>query len=203
MAIEGLEFDEEKHEYTVAGRKFAALTRVLQATGFFDYSNLPFYYAARGNSVHIGCNLYDQGILDADSLSPDVEPYVVAYAKFLNESGYTVQETEGRRYHSLLRVAGTFDRKGHFPRTPQRKAYLDLKTGAPVSWHGIQLAGYVLLDTGWLRLPPLVDRYGLYLRNDESYRLVEYKDAEDAEIFVAAAKVYNYHTRHGKENEYE
>ena len=76
-------------------------------------------------------------------------------------------------YNPELDLAGTPDRIGTMA---GRDVVLDLKSGPPASWHGIQLAAYDLL----VPLSHRRRRIGLYLNaSGEIARMQDYRDSAD------------------------
>jgi hypothetical protein len=80
-------------------------------------------------------------------------------------------------YHKKLMYAGTCDRIGILD---GKRVVLDLKTGRPEPWHGIQLSAYELC------LPYEGSiRTALYLKSDGNYRLVNYNLVEETALWLA------------------
>ena len=76
-------------------------------------------------------------------------------------------------YSAEYDLAGTPDRIGTIA---GRDVVLDIKSGPPASWHGIQLAAYDLLVPRSHRRR----RIGLYLNaNGEMARMMDYRSSRD------------------------
>jgi len=90
---------------------------------------------------------------------------------------------EERLASNVYRFAGTIDHigylDGHF-------CIIDVKTSVVASAAtGIQLAGYeILLSARGAR------RFALHLQDNGNYKLIEYKDRNDRNIFLAALALW-------------
>ena len=168
-----LTFDEEVHAYAWDGRPVPSVSAILQGAGLVTGSA---YYtpesANRGKRIHRATEHLD---LFGELPEPEdeIRPYLDAYARFLDESQFSLDRIEDRVYGKLdtgEEWAGTYDRSGVLR---GRLVILDIKTGAKAKWHPAQLAGYALADgrsagTG-----------NLYLKKTGGYTL-EMVDAGDA-----------------------
>jgi hypothetical protein len=67
------------------------------------------------------------------------------------------------------------------------RTVIDIKTGDPDRWHGVQLAAYALALDGDFRT---LRRLGVYLRPDGAFRTVRYEEATDFNVFT---NCYNLH----------
>lgn len=186
-----LTFDPNDHTYRWNDVRVPSVTQVLHETHLSP--NYSGWGAAqhRGNAVHLACEYLDLHDLDWETLAPEWHGYVHGYELFLKETGWTSELIEYQGYHPLFRYAGTLDRRGWFPERPQQRDLVDIKTGAPEAWHGLQLSGYQFEDS-WKK----DRRWGLYLKEDGKYQLKEYKDAADRPIFLAAVTLCHYQRRH-------
>lgn len=62
-------------------------TDVLNITGASkDYSAVDPFYAERGNAIHLGIKLLNDGVLDESSLDPEIKPYIDDYKKVLADN---------------------------------------------------------------------------------------------------------------------
>ena len=84
-------------------------------------------------------------------------------------------------YHGALGVAGRPDRRGLWRGQP---AVVEYKTGAEAAWHGLQLAGYDLLDP----LPFPRKRVSVYFRDDGTFRVRTWNEAHDYADFLRAVQ---------------
>jgi hypothetical protein len=108
---EGLEFDEEKHLFTVKGEVIPSVTQILRQEGFCPSLDwIDPWYLQRGTYVHRATELYDKGTLDEESLSPEIIPYLESYKRARAEIGFTITAIELKLWHPVYRYAGIIDR---------------------------------------------------------------------------------------------
>lgn len=145
----------------------------------------------RGTDVHRICELYDNKKIDLNSIDESYMGYFRAYRAFQNDCTPMWEAVEKRRVSAAMCFGGTIDRVGTMM---GNKVILDIKTGQPAKWHGIQLAAYNYL---WNGNTSILARYTLILKkhNRGDYKLVRHDDRKDFEIFKAALTVYNYKRR--------
>ena len=177
-----LKFDTELHRYTVSEIIIPSVTQIIKADGHMgDYKFSKDNYAMnRGTLVHHICELDDNGILDEDTVGPDVSGYLAAYRKFRKD--LTKEWTEIEKYR--------FDKKHWFAGCPDRVAsdmVVDIKTSASVQkWWGLQLAAYAILVGN-----KSIKRYSLRLNSKGTYKMDEHKNASDFDTFISAADKFN------------
>lgn len=188
-----LTFDEPSHTYRIDGQRVPSVTQVLAPLQ--DFGGVPPEVLARkaalGTDVHLACELDDAGELDDGATDPMVMHYVRAWRAFRRDTGADVVMCEQRLGHAGLRYAGTLDRVVR-TRTDEH-LLIDLKTSVcmtPV--YGVQLAGYqMLLESSGLSVPGL-QRKGLQLRPDETYRLITYNNTQDRPCFMGLLALANW-----------
>lgn len=179
-----LQFDEAAHRYTFEGRELISVTQALTEAGFIDGRWYTEEAAQRGTDVHTAVQLHHAGTLDDDSLDVTLRPFVAAYQRFLEESGFVAAANEERICDPAAGYAGTLDLRGQFPRFSQGIDVIDIKTGAIPSWVGYQTAAYARV------LPASIKRrWALNLRADGTYRLEPLMARTDERVFLAALTV--------------
>lgn len=188
----GLEFDEEKHLYTLDGVELPSVTEICRFLSYDTAVNAKPWLrdaaADRGTRVHAWCMLYDYGERDLfDCIEPDEIGYVKAYLSFLRDYKPEWELIEHSMGDRLAGYAGTLDR---FGLVDGKKAIVDLKTTSVLRKVPLaaQLAGYkeLLYDT---RLEVAEAVYGLHLQKDGCYQLVQV--AADYEAFEACLVLHN------------
>lgn len=123
-----LEFIEDIHRYQFRGIILPSVTEILKDEGFIDTSFYNDYGRTRGTYVHKARHLDDRGELDDDSIDPAIEPYLQAWRKFRNESGFTPIISEVPMVCISLMYAGTPDVIGEFPTgTTISRAVIELR----------------------------------------------------------------------------
>lgn len=191
--IEGLTFRESDHTYAFNGQPVPNVTRVLSLITDFSKIDPAVLERARqeGVDMHRCVELYSKGELDEPTLPEWLRPRLDAYKRFLAETGFEIDASEERLYHSGFRYAGTADLFGRFTRFKvgrnevQRTACIDLKrsfyAGRAI---GLQTAAYA---EAWANRgnPDVQVRAALQLRDDGSYRLQVYSDPSDFHNFLS------------------
>jgi len=195
-------FDEEKHEYRLDGAVIPSVTQIIGGVGLVDTQWFTEESRQRGHAVHAATQLEDAGVLDWSNLHPEVEPRAHAWRKFKQDTGYVPILVEHMVHNVPMGYVGRLDRVcAHHLRANDR-IILDIKSGLPGATTGLQLAGYVMaLGESYRDL--WTKRYGLWLREDATYRLIPYKELSDFEDFKAAIRLNNWRKRnnvnHGAE----
>jgi len=191
-----IEFNEERHEYTVDGAIIPSVTQILQP--LHDFSDVPAdvlqHAARRGKAAHKAAEDYDKGTLDVDALPAEIVPYAAAWVRFIEESGAKVEGIEQLGYHKKYRYAGTYDRTLQL----NKELWLvDIKTTAiasPVA--ALQTAAYAALhDQG--RGKKIKRRGTVLLKNTGAYELVAWDDPNDINVFLSLVNIHNWRSQHG------
>lgn len=183
-----LTFDSASHTYRFGGTVVPGVTSLLQS--LHSFANVPLDVLEeaqhRGSNVHTMTHLIDIDDLDDARLKdelPEVRAYMPAYLRFLSDCTPNYIAIEVPVYHRNLRYAGTPDRIGEFSYQGARikGAVIDIKTS--VASHpcwGLQCAAYAQAAG-----IPAARRFSLQLRNDGSYRLLEWTSHDDWPAFVS------------------
>ena len=175
-----IDFDEEKHEYSVGGAKIPSVSEILAPLSAERYGELnPWMVkaaAARGTAVHEACELIDYGADPEEDA--EIDGYLVAYQSFLLDHDVSWQDIEKivcyiRAAGELPLFCGTVDRYGM---VDGRNAVVDLKTYASLSTDAQLTASCqttLYADAIESRGGEIEARYILHLRKDGTYRLVD------------------------------
>ena len=95
-----IDFDEEKHEYSVDGVRVPSVSEILAPLSADRYADLnPWMLkaaAARGTAVHEACELIDYGVEPEED--PETDGYLVAYQSFLLDHEVEWKMIEGIVY---------------------------------------------------------------------------------------------------------
>jgi hypothetical protein len=133
--------------------------------------------------------LIDKGTLDESSVSDLVRPYVTAYRKFLEESGYKPHAWEVQMHHPVLRYAGTVDKVGYLPKLGL--GGMDIKTATSVDPSvDEQLCAYDMLWDEHFPTLPWAWRYALQLTIDGQYKLITKYSNTPKETWLSIMTVY-------------
>lgn len=187
-------FDEASHVYTLDGVVLPSVTTIIRP--LVDFAGIPADVlaaaAARGRAVHKACELDDMDDLDESSVAPELLGYVEAWRAFRRQMIVEILDVERPLYHGVFRFAGTRD-----VRAKLRDGsiwIIDRKTSASAErWHGVQLAGYALLDDA---NSGQHDRLGaVMLRADGTYKLEPYGASADMRCFMSLLNVYQWNSQ--------
>lgn len=182
-----IDFDPEKHEYSVGGVKIPSVSEILAPLSADRYDGLnPWMIkaaAAKGTAVHEATEMIDYGIEPEED--PELEPYLLAYQTFLCEHDVEWRMIErivnyNRGIDGELPIyAGTVDRYGMLD---GELAVVDIKTYASMSTDAMLNASCQTVlyrdaiehhEVFSPNDPPIIRRYILHLRKDGSYRLID------------------------------
>lgn len=182
-----LTFDEAAHQYYWQGKPVVNVTRVLN--DLTDYSMVPPAALAlaieKGKAVHKLVELDAKGDLDEATLPDWMAPVLVEWRKFVAQSGFRVIDSEKKVYHPSYRYAGTLDLFGELQHVPAF-AYIDVKRSFLAGKvTGLQLSAYQAADVAEHKDRRGALRFALRLKEGEPYRMQQFSDANDFNIFAA------------------
>lgn len=189
-----LTFDADTHRYYWNGQLVPGVSTVLGVVygDTYMYATPDF-----GTTVHKLCERHDLGLpLNLDgNVRDDFEAQgcIDSWMRFRAEREFMPWFIEEPLYNSLYRYAGTVDRIGTLGDSGEW-AVVDIKTGQPSAWHGLQLAAYLMAAADMGLIPPeagMPRRLGVYLRPG-SYEVREYAEPGDGTVFKAALMIHNW-----------
>lgn len=185
-----IEFDAEKHEYTVGGVKIPSVSEILTPLNAERYGNINAMVlqeaARKGTAVHEATEQIDYGLEPEEN--PEIEGYLEAYYSFLFDHycDWQMIEQPVACYRGVEGeppiYAGTIDRFGI---VDGKVAVLDIKTYASMTTEAQMTAS---CQTALYRLALLngkpgdlflasqddsIKRYILHLKKDGKYRLID------------------------------
>jgi hypothetical protein len=185
-------FNEAEHSYTVDGTRVPSVTQILTVLGFHGDRKMYFTeaVATRGSIVHEIIEEHIKGTLIEDIIHDDYVGYFKAFCRFENESSLATFPAliEAPLYSEQYRFAGKPDIIG---KLNGRESVIDIKTGDPGHAAQVQTAAYEILYGKPLK------RYALRLNPDWTYKLTEYADKGDKNIFLSALAVYHWQKNKG------
>lgn len=186
-----LTFNADAHEYFWDGKAVPGVTDILESVNISDFSMVKNrhldYGMERGSAVHLACAFFDENDLDWDTVPEEAEPYVRAWEKFTIDTGFEPIIIEKMGYSEKWGYAGTVDVCGILN---SRKVLIDRKSNSVPKSTQIQLSAYEHLveEQG-----PFVERYGIALRGDGTYKLSDpYLSVNDFAVFTCALAVYRW-----------
>ena len=149
------QFDEEKHLYTLDGRRLISVT---QALAVVDSRYKDPWYLLRGQYVHKATELYDRDELDESSVDPMIAGFLESYIKFRMNTDFEPKLIEQKFYHPQYFYAGRFDRQGPLNGA---SAIIDLKSGAKADVDELQ--NVALWELCRVNDVPVTKLFDLYL----------------------------------------
>lgn len=200
-----LAFDPVAHVYTLPdGRQVPSVTQVLKSCGVStDYDALGElvghdmleYRRAVGTAVHADLHADDDGVLDEDTVHPDVRPYLDAWRTFRHYTHVVPVARERRVFDPTRFYCGTLD--GVFLAPTGRYVLVDIKTGDPqASRADLQTAAYV---AAWAREhpEPISERWAVHLTPGHTvpYRITAYREWRDFQVFAAMVVTFHQQQR--------
>ena len=201
--MSALRFNARDHRYTLRGMVIQSVTQVIEPL-INQYDRVPAEVRRlallRGTLVHKLTEIEDRsdGDWQTDALDCGLDGYLDAWRLFKQEAGVAIYASEQRVYHHVYRYAGTLDRIISLDGSHDRLAILDLKTGVILPEAAMQTAAYMAAVNIGLKEKSneVVDRYVVQLREDGTYRLVQYEDKSDIAAFLAALTLSNWRSAH-------
>lgn len=184
-----LTFDPVGHVYQLDGKTLPHVTGILASEGLIDSSWFTEYGRDRGRLVHRVIQLYDDGELEEATVDPILQPYLQAWQRFKAESGFIVDASEVAMASDIYQVAGMVDKIGRFN---ERRAIVDIKSGAIQPWMGLQLALYQILLGD-----PTTIRCAVKLSDDGKYRFHRFTDRQDRQVALAVVAVHQWKIKNG------
>lgn len=182
-------FDEQSHTYLVDGEEVPSVTTILQPLTMRGYSSISpsvlEYAANRGRAVHEALEAYDLGA--EPEVYPEIEGYIRAYLDWEQIYRPTWTGVEQIVYSENYGYIGTLDRVGSL--NNRELAVVDIKTSQPTKEALIsvccQTAAYEVayneahgeFDT-YLDMYIPLSRFGLFLKSDGTYRVVNCAEYE-------------------------
>jgi len=204
--IVGGTFTEENHAYHDArGMRVPSVTQALASVGLVDFSRVRKEVLDRkrliGTAVHSCCEYIDTpgaGELDWDTVDEAAVGYVLAFERFVEESGFQVYpgyvEKAGIHVVHNLAFGYRIDRAGTIRVNGHRlSVLLEIKCGvkAEPTWP-LQLAAYGLTPLPPPEGAPTFKRVALQLRKDATFKLFPYDDPNDARHFLSALSLTHF-----------
>jgi len=172
-------FDKDSHTYWIDGVEVPSITAMLDNCCYFDDTYWREECAERGTMVHKLTADYDTGAIEEPaSVENKWKGFLLAYVKAMRDLGKPRWDSvEEARVSPSYRFGGRPDRVG---KLWAAVSVLDLKTGGVYDWHGIQTALQAILVAEEYKLPPTsIVRYGLNVKDNGKYSLIEHKDVRD------------------------
>jgi len=183
-----LSFDEDEHKYSLLfdpTREIVipSVTQLLKFGGIINYDFISPMYARIGTEIHDMTEAIDRGDYPRELAEGRVQASMLAYESFLSDYDVVWDQTEEIIFSEDRFYAGTMDRLGTID---GQRVILDIKSGAKVRWHVLQLVAYAQEEE--------VGVASLYLQGfDYRYHVWSDKDiAEARKVWSSLLDVYWY-----------
>ena len=188
--------DEKSHTYKVDGRQLVSVTETLEKCGLRTDFSKSQEALERGRCVHLACQYYDEGRLDAKSVDRADIDYVRAWIFFREQTNFKIKEIEMPVVSLGHGYAGKPDRIGRFPRQPY-DTMLEIKTGVVPAVAALQLAAYGNARTKGKKF----GRVTVQLLPNGKYKLWHYSIRDykrDVWDFFSALRIAEWRQRNGR-----
>lgn len=192
-------FDPAEHKYWLGTRLLPGTTEVRRGCGIgWNYgmgSELASTRAMEiGSAVHSCTELYDKGTLIWASVKDELYPYVMAWLKFREDTGYrpNLKFRETPMYHPVYEYATKPDcGDGRFK--DGSSALVEIKTGSAEKWHKLQTAAQELI------LPKKKNkkRMAVYLDENGGYWCDVHDDPMDGKVWLSLVVEYKWRQQNG------
>lgn len=186
-----LEFDSDKHRYTVNGEVMPFYSGIMASLGFAPN---PFWTdsgRAEGSAISLWVNFLGQGKEPATSPDERIAGRVDGYRKFLSDTQFKWEGGELPLFEPVSRFCCMPDFWGYLGNFA---AVVEVKRGAKLPTHKLQTAAQSLaLKANGFQVQR---RYCLYLK-DGGYRLEEHQDPQDENRWRVLCSAYYAKTFYG------
>ena len=194
--------DRENHTYHLNQAKLDSVTDILSIFGAMDCVNPEILDRAniKGKAVHLATEYYDQGVLNEETLSDSIVPYLEGWKNFLKDTKFQIIDIEKTGYHKVHKYAYTVDRTGIYK---GKLTIADIKSGTVnAKTTALQVAGYQEGVNSWIpkKSDKFVNRITVWLQPKfpRGYKVIEHKNKNDINTFLCVVNTYKW----GKEMGY-
>lgn len=189
-----LQFNEERHEYSLGGTILPSVTQIMSPLSSAHYGKVDKDIlqksAERGRIIHQAIQFYIE--FRAIDIPDEYLGCLNAFIKFVADSQVEILSTEQKMYHPIYFYAGTLD---ILAKINGKITLIDVKTYEKFSPHleRVQLHGYASIYEA--NNDTKIDNKMIFIPyEDGSYKTAEYpaKDSEAKTIFESLYKVNRY-----------
>lgn len=204
-----LTFQEAGHRYFLDGVEIPGNTSMLKAAGLIDDTRFTPESRDRGIRVHDAVWFEDEGALDWSTVREEEKPRVEAFQDFKLKTGWRSDVNEALVHSETLRFATRPDLVGVMEGA---RWTVNVKTGDPSKWVGLQLAGEEIAINeviqanaeDWVhRLewfgghPYVTRRAALHLKANGKWRLIPFENPADRPTFEGLVRLHHWRAAHG------
>lgn len=186
-------FDEATHTYTVNGVRIPNVTSILKEANLGTEVYWEQWHLDRGKAVHKACQFLALGELEWTSVDPEILDYVRGYEKFLRENQVRPILVEKRGWNHEYRYASTLDL---YAEMGGEDCLIEIKTTKVPATAALQTAAQLNCD--WEKRVPIhkIRRLAIELHADATYKVIEFKDRNDFQVFLSALALNNWKRNH-------
>lgn len=191
----------EGHKYWIGNKCVVGVNEILQAGGFIDFDRVNPLILERaqlfGSAVHKAVALFTAKKLNIATLDDALRPYLSAWRKWMDTTGFKPLCCEDRMYSKQWGFAGTPDQPGMIGKRYVLVDYKSSTTLSPVT--ALQLAGYEILMREKFKIKDnqKVERIAVKLGPDGEPKPTCYKELRDRAIFLSALNCYKWRKING------
>ena len=180
------------------------VTEILQSAGLIDFSMVNEDVMRRaqafGTAVHVATELWDKGVLDIETVDPELIPYLNGWKQFVEDYKITINpgEMEKRFESKKYGFSGTPDR---WPEIAGKITVIDIKSSSSMYVAtAIQTMLYqILLEEHGIKPK---QRWGVQLLGEPTpgkklYRVEPYTDSSDRSVALSCVNLHHFKTRKG------
>lgn len=187
-----LEFNADIHQYKLNGTVLPAVSHVLEPLK--DFTGIPAEALKHKRALAIelkkAVEKYIFGDLSLLDISAELTPYFNGFLEFMDDTGFTVNKINERVYSKLYGYAGTLDLIGELN---GNKVLVNTRIANTLDKSvGAQLEAYKIAYNDLNPKAKIKKTFALQFKQDGSYRLIEYKNKLDFEMFKSCLNIYNY-----------
>lgn len=145
-------YDAETHTYLHPweDKRLPGFTEIAKDVGMQKFGAIPKdvleHALMVGRAVHLATHYHDMGTLDISTVSDEIKPYLEAYVRFKEDTGFKVLETERPVANLEWGYACTPDRFGKMK--GQGDVVVELKKAMPQEWHHVQVEAQAMCFPG-------------------------------------------------------
>lgn len=192
-----IKYDEKAHIYSIDNRIIPNVTGIIERGGLSNFFNVSqeelSKKATLGKFVHLISSLYDYDAdnVEIDEIALTFKTYLNGWIKFRKDLNFIPDEIETIVYSKRYNFAGRLDRVGKINKII---TLVDIKTGSDIPPStAIQTAGYMIAYNENRKVKDQIKRrIAVLIREDGTYKIKEFKDLTDKNVFLACLTINNF-----------
>jgi hypothetical protein len=180
-------FRESEHTYHIGEWEVPGTGDIMKVGGELEDRWYNLSGRTRGQVIHHLTYQLDLGLVRLEDVETQYQSWILAYGEFKLKHRPRYKLLEQPVFNEHLGFATVLDRAGIGMLDKKGKRIngwfeLNIKTGAPEDWHGVQRAGEVI---AWRKKPDFhIRRYTLYLKKTGKFAIEEHPYEGDYDIFT-------------------